>query len=222
VLTYVYVGDKNCQRSELNKTFTIKSQESKITANNIIDYQDQTVTLTVKIVGAKTGINAVKGTVGFKINGKTVKINGKPFIQNVTNGIVVFKYKIPLTLKADKYQVMVTYSGGRYLLGAKTNTSTLTVKDYTTKIIVKVPTAKPGQTVRLLAYVNDYCGKIKSGSVTFKLNNKIIGTSNITAGVAVLYYTIPNNYLGNYILEVLAQGTYTDFNYTKTTLKVSN
>ena len=58
MLTYVYVGDKNSQRSELNKTFTIKSQESKITANNIIDYQDQTVTLTVKIVGAKTGINA--------------------------------------------------------------------------------------------------------------------------------------------------------------------
>lgn len=129
IITYVYVGNKNYQRSELNKTFTIESQESIITSKNITGYKNQSIKLIVNIRGKKTNIVAVKGTVGFKLNGKTVKLNGKPFIQNITNGTVIFNYVIPETLKAKNYQITVTYSGGRYLSGNKVNTSILTVKD---------------------------------------------------------------------------------------------
>lgn len=219
-LTYVFINKNG--RSELNRTLTIKPQESVVTANNMVNYKNQVVKLTVQIKGKQTGLKAVKGTVGFKINGKTVQNNGKPYILNITNGKVTFTYKIPTTLKADKYQITVTYSGGRYLEGARTNTSTLIVKDNTTKITIKAPKTKAGETVRILAAVNDTNGKIRSGNATFKLNGKLIGTSNITAGAAVLYYTIPANYLGSYTIEVIAQGTYTNLNSTKTTLTVVN
>lgn len=220
VLTYVFIGDKNNQRSELNKTFTIKSQAPKITANNVVCYKDQTATVTVKITGANTGIKAVKGTVGLKINSNTLKVDGKAVVKNITDGTVVFKFKVPSDLKAGKYQIMVTYSSGRYLLGGRANTSTLTVKDHVTKITVKIPKTKAGNQVRILASLNDSTGKIKTGNATFKLNNKVIGTAKISNGAAVLYYTIPENYLGKYTIEVMAQGTYTDVNSTKATLTV--
>lgn len=222
LLTYVYINNKNYVRSELNKTFTIMNQSSKITANSIESYKDKTIRLTVKIVGAETGINAIKGTVGFKLNGQTVKINNKAFIQNISDGKAVFEYKIPSSLKADKYQIMVTYSGGRNLLGARINTSTLTIKDKITMISLKIPKSKSGDIVRILASVNDSVGKVKSGNATFKLNNIVIGTSNISAGAAVLYYKIPNDFLGKYIIEVFAKGTYTNLNSTKSTLTVVN
>ena len=222
VLTYVYVGNKKYQRAELNKTFSIKNQQSKITANSVVNYHEKTVTITVNITGAKTGIDAAKGSVGIKLNGNTIKVNDKALIQNVSNGVAVFKYKIPSTLKAGKYQVMITYSGGRFLLGSKTNTSTLTVKDHITKISIKAPKTQSGQTVRILASVNDSLGKINSGKATFKLNGQVIGTGKICNGAAVLYYTIPDDFLGKYVIEVLAKGTYTDLNSSKATLTVVN
>ncbi len=187
-----------------------------------MNYHEKTVTITVNITGAKTGIDAAKGSVGIKLNGNTIKVNDKALIQNVSNGVAVFKYKIPSTLKAGKYQVMITYSGGRFLLGSKTNTSTLTVKDHITKISIKAPKTQSGQTVRILASVNDSLGKINSGKATFKLNGQVIGTSKICNGAAVLYYTIPDDFLGKYVIEVLAKGTYTDLNSSKAILTVVN
>ena len=65
----MYVENKNYARYELNNTLTIKNQESKIRVNNIVAYKEDISVFTIKITGLRTGIRAVSGNVGLKING---------------------------------------------------------------------------------------------------------------------------------------------------------
>ncbi|WP_323737124.1 hypothetical protein PXD04_04005 [Methanosphaera sp. ISO3-F5] len=89
-------------------------------------YKNQKIKIKVNIKGAKTNIEAVKGKVELKINGMG-KIRNTAYVSNVSGGSVVFNFRIPYNFKVGMYSVVVTYSGGRYLLPNKVQTSFLKV-----------------------------------------------------------------------------------------------
>lgn len=203
-ITYRYVENNQYQCNQTNTILKIKKQTSIITSNNIIDYQNKTVMLTIKISGNKTGIRASTGNI-------TVNINNKQYTRKILNGAVRFKYKIPSSLKAGKYKIVISYTGGKNLFKSNT-TAFLIVKDHTTIIQSKNIKAKRGKTIKISATINDSLGKVKRGNARFKINNNTIGTSKIINGTASVTYKIPKSFHGTYKLQILAKGTYTDLN----------
>ncbi|WP_323736369.1 hypothetical protein PXD04_10860 [Methanosphaera sp. ISO3-F5] len=203
-ITTIYIENKKYARKEINTTLTIKKQASKITVNNITNYQNKTARLSINITGVKTKIKATSGNV-------TIIIRNKQYVKKITKGTTVLNYKIPLSLKAGKYKITIFYSGGKNLYKANTTTF-LTVKDNTTIIQSKNIKATRGKTIKISATINDSIGYIKRGNATFKINNETIGSCKIINGSASINYKVPESFHGKYKLQILAKGTYTDVN----------
>ena len=203
-ITYIYTENNQYKRNQSITTLTIKKQSSKITVNNITNYQNKTARLSINITGVKTKIKATSGNV-------TIKIRNKQYVKKITKGTTVLNYKIPSSLKAGKYKITIFYSGGKNLYKANTTTF-LTVKDNTTIIQSKNIKATRGKTIKISATINDSIGYIKRGNATFKINNETIGSCKIINGSASINYKVPESFHGKYKLQILAKGTYTDVN----------
>ncbi|MCD7781354.1 MAG: hypothetical protein LUG89_01450 [Methanosphaera sp.] len=119
-VTYVFLNETS--RHEMNRTLTINYQESDIVLTNVSVVNNK-LYVSAEITGLKTHILAVSGNLGFKINGVTVKnSDGTPYILNVVDGVLLFIYDIPDTMKTGNYNITLTYSGARSLTEGKSTT----------------------------------------------------------------------------------------------------
>ena len=221
-LQYVYVENDLYSRFECNKYLIIRNQSANFTSHDVVSYQGDTIKIHVNITGKETGIPAEAGTVGFKLNGKTAKINGKAIIEKVKNGSVTFTYKIPKNMKAGNYKIFVTYSGGRNLYETRRTTGVLTVKDHTLQLSTKAKWAYNGRKTNITCNVYDSIAKVTDGDATLKIDGKNFAKSKINNGYIIFSIQLPNNFLGKHIMEIIAYNKYHDVNSTKTTLTVIN
>ena len=69
--------------------------------------------------------------------------------------------------------------------------------------------AYAGQTVNLIAQINDYYNnQVNEGNVNFTVNNTNIGTIPVINGIAKTNWTIPLDYsTGNYTIQANYMGT---------------
>ena len=123
-LQYIHVQDDKYARYELNKTLTIKKQQSVISFIPYDQYHPyfdpsfefvgpgEVLYLAVSVNGLVTGNIASSGNISLKINGKLYQINNKTLIAPIKDNMAVFKYTIPKTAKQGSvFKLTLLYSG---------------------------------------------------------------------------------------------------------------
>lgn len=219
-LQYIYVGDDKIARYEANKTLHILNQSARINTNDVICYHDQIAQVNVRLVGEKTGIPVEDGIIGLQFL-DTNHVNDFPIIsQKVKNGRATFNYKIPKSMKASKYNILLIYFGGRNIQESSTGYNTLTLKDHTTIINIETKKLTQSKTNLIFVEVKDSNGNIESGRATMKIGSDTVSETAINNGQAIFSYYVPTYYLGKYNMTITAKGTYTDQNSSKTTITV--
>ena len=123
-LQYIHVQDDKYARYELNKTLTIKKQQSVI---SIIPYDQyhpyfdpsfefvgpgEVLYLAVSVNGLVTGNIASSGNISLKVNDKLYQINNKTLTAPIKDNKAIFKYTIPKNAKSGSvFKLTLLYSG---------------------------------------------------------------------------------------------------------------
>lgn len=124
---------------------------------------------------------------------------------NVSGGIARTSYTIPGNESVGDFTLHGTYQQNNHYKEA-TDTADFKVRIATTVTVDNV-TGNHGESASFTAHVKyDNTSNVNEGQVQFKIENNIIGTANVSNGVATLAYTIPGtvsdgdsitaNYLG--------------------------
>ncbi|MBR0472378.1 MAG: Ig-like domain repeat protein [Methanosphaera sp.] len=200
-ITAAYNGNSKYTESSNKGVLKLKSNlATKVTVKDITSVQGDTTTLKA-VVTTSDGKYVQTGKVAFKINGKTVGT------ASVSNGGAKLKYTIPNSYKDKQYTITVVYGKNEYYNGAKsTGLLKLTAK-HNPAIIISSNSAIAGQTTTLTAKITSKTGvAISGGKVVYKLNDKTIGSTTLSGGVAKITYSIPSSWSGNYKLSVVYEG----------------
>ena len=123
-LQYIHVQDDKYARYELNKTLTIKKQQSVISFINDIDHlyyfdpsfefvgPGEVLYLAVSVNGLVTGNIASSGNISLKVNDKLYQINNKTLTAPIKDNKAIFKYTIPKNAKPGSlFKLTLLYSG---------------------------------------------------------------------------------------------------------------
>lgn len=123
-LQYIHVQDDKYARYELNKTLTIKKQQSVISFINDIDHlyyfdpsfefvgPGEVLYLAVSVNGLVTGNIASSGNISLKVNDKLYQINNKTLTAPIKDNKAIFKYTIPKNAKSGSvFKLTLLYSG---------------------------------------------------------------------------------------------------------------
>ncbi len=144
------------------------------------------------------------GVVVFKINGETIKdTNGNPIYVSVINGTAKLEYNIPVSWAKDNLTIKAVYGGidnAYYGSRSLSNTINVSKRNALITVITTKPVTKADNLVQYMAVVRDSNGTIlNSGVVVFKFQGHTITDSNgttikvnVTNGMAILNYTIPD------------------------------
>ncbi len=185
-----------------SKTSSKVKTSNLISTNTVINPINAHVSTKIQLnatVEDKYGFNMNSGTVRFRINGATIGVT------NVTNGIASLYYYTPRT--AGNYTIQAVYSGnGNYLASQK---STILYNNAVTYTTVSMPyiTSNPSTKIQLNATVKDKNGNyINTGTVRFRINGATIGVTNVTNGIASLYYYTPRT-VNYYTLQAVYSGS---------------
>lgn len=218
----VYSGSDVYTSARNNSTISVVKNNATVTITVVSTNlkAGQNLIATVNITDANGNpVNA--GTVIFKINGKTLRdADNQTIIYNVTNGQVTLNYTIPDNYSTKTYRLSAVFGGSIYNRTEATENFTLNKIDANVVLNVTTSDLKPGSQVIAIATITDANGNpVTRGHVTFKLNDKTIADNNtryvvdVTNGVAILNYTIPNNYSAKtYKLSAVFGGS----NYNRT------
>ena len=123
-LQYIHVQDDKYARYELNKTLTIKKQQSVISFIPYDQYHPyfdpsfefvgpgEVLYLAVSVNGLVTGNIASSGNISLKVNDKLYQINNKTLTAPIKDNKAIFKYTIPKNAKPGSlFKLTLLYSG---------------------------------------------------------------------------------------------------------------
>ena len=123
-LQYIHVQDDKYARYELNKTLTIKKQQSVISFIPYDQYHPyfdpsfefvgpgEVLYLAVSVNGLVTGNIASSGNISLKVNDKLYQINNKTLTAPIKDNKAIFKYTIPKNAKSGSvFKLTLLYSG---------------------------------------------------------------------------------------------------------------
>ena len=123
-LQYIHVQDDKYARYELNKTLTIKKQQSVISFIPYDQYHPyfdpsfefvgpgEVLYLAVSVNGLITGNIASSGNISLKVNDKLYQINNKTLTAPIKDNKAIFKYTIPKNAKSGSvFKLTLLYSG---------------------------------------------------------------------------------------------------------------
>ena len=123
-LQYIHVQDDKYARYELNKTLTIKKQQSVISFIPYDQYHPyfdpsfefvgpgEVLYLAVSVNGLVTGNIASSGNISLKVNDKLYQINNKTLTAPIKDNKAIFKYIIPKNAKSGSvFKLTLLYSG---------------------------------------------------------------------------------------------------------------
>ena len=182
-----YSGSSNYMASTNTTNLTVTPFPTSVTVDPVSGQRGQTVILNAHVVDCRG--NPVKyGWVTFWVNGTVIGAAG------VSNGLATISdWIIPSTWTSGVYGVTAEYSGGNYL--SSTNGTNLTVTPTPTGVIVDPVSGHAGQNVILTAHMlasdGDY---LNDGRVTFRVNGTVIGSGNVSNGLATINWIIPSTW----------------------------
>ena len=123
-LQYIHVQDDKYARYGLNKTLTIKKQQSVISFIPYDQYHPyfdpsfefvgpgEVLYLAVSVNGLVTGNIASSGNISLKVNDKLYQINNKTLTAPIKDNKAIFKYTIPKNAKSGSvFKLTLLYSG---------------------------------------------------------------------------------------------------------------
>ena len=190
----------------------VKTVSTTTTVQAVNAYVGDKITLKATVKD-NTGTNVEGGNVIFKLNGVTLKDNGKitgssnPMKVAVSNGVASATITADVSMKSIN-QITASYVGSTYYDKSNSNTAKAQIKPRTAMIVVSsnVKTIKQGQTLTLKAQIYDTTGGKKSSNIVkysdefvyFKVNGITLKDSKgnmlkakIVNGVATVNYTVP-------------------------------
>ncbi|MDO5851604.1 MAG: Ig-like domain-containing protein, partial [Methanobacteriaceae archaeon] len=206
-ITAHYSGINNYTQSYGNGILTLHKDFVTVLLNpqQTTNLPGDKVTFSATVVDNILGRLIVKGTVVFKINGKTMGL------VNITNGIASYNYIIPKNFTAKNYNITAYYLENNKFNRGSSENSILTIAKQDSNIIIPTITGKVGQTVNLKATIKNSItdSNVNSGNVVFKLNGKTItNTIKVINGSVNYNYTIPTNLNPkSYVLSVVFSGS---------------
>ncbi|CFX30921.1 Invasin/intimin cell-adhesion, partial [Syntrophomonas zehnderi OL-4] len=113
---------------------------------------------------------------------------------DVSNGLATINWTIPTTWIGGVYSIIAEYSGSANYL-ASNNTTNLTVNPTPTNVTLDPVSGFAGQTVTINTHVTDSNNNpVKDGKVTYKVNGTLIGTVDVSNGLATITWTIPTTW----------------------------
>ncbi|CEL23705.1 beta strand repeat-containing protein [Methanobacterium formicicum] len=182
-----YSGSANYLASINTTNLTVNPTPTNVTVDPVNGHAGQTITINTHITDSNS--NPVKdGKVTYKING-TIIGNA-----DVINGLATITWTIPTTWIGGVYSIIAEYSGSVNYL-ASNNTTNLTVNPTPTNVTVDQVNGHAGQTITINTHITDSnSNPVKDGKVTYKVNGTLIGTVDVSNGLATINWTIPTNW----------------------------
>lgn len=172
-----------------NKTGKAKAEISIVLPSEAVT--STTIKIKANVINEATGAKVNEGTVVFKINGNTIKMNGKSEMK-VTNGVAEVSYYLN-GLTAKSYKITATYSGSDNYDEAET-TSNLNVLKTNISFTPKTITGYSGETIKLNETLCDVSGKtlIGKNKIVIKLNGKTYYKGTIEDGKLDISLKLPD------------------------------
>lgn len=229
-ITATYLDSNNKQQSKqvtntfykytAGRTYTnqtkIDNLEEIILTNTIAKHGD-TIKLTAHIYD-KNGLTAKNGNVVFKINGKTIKQNGKAIKVKVTNGIATLDYTIP-EYSAKDYKLTAVYGNETTRLE---DTAILTITRQSSKL-TNITTTIKNNKLHIKAKILDQHGKIikYDTKTSVKINGKtLINKLRVHNGTIDTTIDMSKYKKGTYNITIIV-GQSSRYNSTNTNTKIT-
>ncbi len=180
------VGETETTKTgEGHATFTIYKSAVKVGVTSLSTMPNSAVTF-------KASVNYTNGTpVTGNIKG-VFKINGVTYgYAYVNDGVASYTFSVP-AWSAKDYNVTFTIGESRYSLSG-TGKGVMTINKDDVVVTLSSYTSKPNTTITLKATAYYSQGVALDGAkVSFKLNDKTIGSTRVSNGVAQINYTTPS------------------------------
>ena len=236
-ITAVYGGDSTYLPSNTTAPITTYKINTTITVESVDGVIGENVTLVAHIRDAN-GNPVSGGNIVFKINGKTLRTDGRidstaPVQKfKVENGLVTVTISADISLRHAK-NITATYSGSSKYNSARSDVATIQIKQRNAEINLTASPDKQKQyeNITFTAIVTDTTPNAKNTTainqdtyVIFKVNNKIAKVA-VKNGKATYTYTIPagmggideNGATKNFVATcTLVNDAYTDTQNTTT------
>jgi predicted outer membrane repeat protein/parallel beta-helix repeat protein len=182
-----YLGSHKYLASTTTTNLTVTPIPTAITVDPVNGHAGQTVTITTHVTDSN-GNPVNEGKVTYKVNGTVIGT------VDVSNGLATINWTIPTTWIGGVYSIVAEYSGNANYL-ASNNTTNLTVNPTPTNVTLDPVSGFAGQTVTINTHVTDSnSNPVKDGQVTYKVNGTVIGTADVSNGLATINWTIPTTW----------------------------
>lgn len=180
-----YSGNEKYSNSSVRAYLTITKLSAKINVKNITSKAGSRVKLFAHVYDERNQAVA-HSMVVFKIDSITV---GRCYT-NAT-GYAIYNYTIPPAFNKRNFTINAFSTENKRVSGAQKN-ATLYLTQLKTRVVVPTITAQINKTITLTATVIDENkNNVLQGTVTFKLNGKVLKKVNVSKGYA-LYKFKPN------------------------------
>lgn len=203
-MTYQAINNtikENSLQSTTAKTIGDKSvrndHASNVVSNNFLHFTTASISPIQATVGQPFTVNGMVTSTTKDLNNLTVNIKvgvtNLGTVKVAKNGAFTLKVNQTNFLGPRTYTLIANVAGNNFQNA--TTTAALNLNKTLKESIVKVNKVKgiPGNNVTLVADVTDALGAKLSGNVTFKLDDKILATEDLTLGRATYKYRIPMN-----------------------------
>lgn len=187
------IETKTLLSSSKDATLTLKQLKTKTTVPNISTIPSKTVVITATVVDEFNNY-VTKGNVTFVKDNVTLKTVA------VSNGFAKFTYTT--NYKTANQTNIYAYYVGDWKYGNSTGKGTFKITQLKTTISSTAVDAKPNSQITITATIRDQnLNPATEGEVKFTLAGNVIGTSNVTKGVAKIKYTLNSYSAGNYRIQ---------------------
>lgn len=243
-ITLSYSGNNSYNPSVNATSVNVRKIKTTITVTPINEYIGENITLTANLLN-EYGNPVTGGNIVFKINGKTLRTDGKfnsdmpPMKFSVVNGIVTY------TLNAESYlcnarNITATYSGSGIYEESRSSAVDIKLNKRIAfvNLTLNPSVAKQNDNIIFMVSVKDITPNttntiVKNGKMIFKINGKTLKDEdgniiilNVTDGMLNFTYKVPlglaatdnANNIRNYMVEaVYSNKIYTSYTKANTT-----
>lgn len=186
---------------EIKSSSQSKNKSKIVVANKTTYYKDK-AQLVATVVDKQANTYAQSGKVLFKVNSISIAT------VNVKNGKAVYVYDTS-NLSTKKYNITAVFSGNGQLESSRSQSSTLKIIKYNTKIASKSITSTYGNVVNISSTVVDSTHDVyaREGYVLYKINGLTIKKVNVVNGKSSVLYDTSNLTAKKYTLSMIYSGS---------------
>ena len=188
-VTATFAGNSAYSSNKATGTYKVDKVAVNVAVNPIKAYVGEKVKLVAKVTDA-SGKKVDGGNLVFKINGKTLRKDGKldskaqPLKVNVKNGVATLTVTVTKDFTGAKY-IVASYSGTyKYAEGSSDNkVADIKLRTAKTKVTINKALFKQKEVVKIVTKVTDSTGKsqgkklVNEGYVILKINDQTIKDS---------------------------------------------